>query len=98
MFDSTGQGIGLEAEEEFGLGSEELDDVAGPAVTPLLDCNHQVFLRLEQDVGSPFDRAINPQAFGVGAIELPQEVNDATPDVCGDELDIAKPALLDRIE
>ena len=57
--------------------------------------NHEVFWRLEQHVGGAVHRAIDAQLFGVGTIELPEEVDDAAPDVRRDQLDVTHAAFFD---
>ena len=74
---------------DAGLGPEERDDVAPTAVPALLGGNHQILLGFEEDVGGALDRTIDSKLLCVGPLQLTQQVDDATPDVCRNQLDIA---------
>ena len=81
-----------------GLGAEEGDDV-GPASAPVgTGGHHQVLLGVKQDFGGPLDGAIDAEPLGVATVELTKQMHDAPPDVGGNQLDLAQPALFNSIE
>ena len=66
-----------------------------PAVAPAgAGRKHQVLLGFEQHVGGSRNRAVDAEFLGVAAIELTEEMNDAPPDVCRNQLQLRNPALL----
>src|SRR5579864_134066 len=80
------------------LATEELDDVVPAAAALVPGRQHQRLLGLEQDVGGPLDRPVDPQLLRITPIELSEQLHDAAPDVCWDELDLAKAAFLNRAQ
>jgi ADP-ribose pyrophosphatase len=75
--------------------SEERDDVPGPVAPPASSSQHEVFLRLEKDLGRALHRPVDAELLGVLAVQLAQEVHDPSPDVCRNQLDLSQPALFD---
>lgn len=67
-------------------------------MTPVATREHQVFLGVEEDVSGAIDGSVDAEAFGVVAIQLPEELNDTAPHMRWDEFDLAEPALLDGVE
>jgi hypothetical protein len=72
--------------------AEERNDNAGAAPAPTSG-QHQVLLGLEEDLSGTLDRTVDPELLSVLAIKLPQEMNDPSPDVGRDKLDLAQAAL-----
>jgi ADP-ribose pyrophosphatase len=67
-------------------------------VPALLGGNHEILLCFEEDVGGALDRTIDPKLLCVGSVQLTQQVDDAPPYVCRNQLDIAQAAFLHRAE
>lgn len=78
--------------------AEERDDVAGVTPAAITRRNHQGFLGLEQDVGGAIYGTVDAELLGVGTIELPQQVNDAAPDMGWNQLDVAQATFLDNTQ
>src|SRR2546430_2627496 len=80
------------------LGTEEGNDVP-PASAPVgTGGHHQVLLGLEQDFGGPLNGAIDAEFLRVASVQLTKQMHDAPPDVRGNQLDLAEPALFNSIE
>jgi len=75
--------------------SEERNDVPGAVAPPASSSQHEVFLRLEKDLGRALHRPVDAELLGVLAVQLPQEMDDPSPDVRRNQLDLSQPALFD---
>ena len=74
--------------------AEQRDD--NPGATPAAaSSQHQVLLGLEEDLSGTLHRTVDTELLGVLAVKLPQEMNDPSPDVGWDKLDLAQAALFD---
>lgn len=80
------------------LAPEERNDVAAAVSAAEAGGKHQIFLGFEQNVSRSLNRAIDAKLLRVAAIELTEEMNDAPPDVCRNQLELRNPALLDGAE
>src|SRR5256885_17133963 len=79
-------------------GGKRGDDLARPA-TPAAPCrDHESLLGLEQDLRRPVQRPVDAKPFGVAAVQLAQQMNDATPDVGRDQLQLVEAAFFNRTE
>jgi len=76
---------------------EQGHDITG-AVPAASSRQHEVLLGLEEDLGGPLHRAVDAQPLPVLAIQLAEEVNDPSPDVGRNQLDVSQPAFFDRAQ
>src|SRR6266480_4814096 len=82
-----------------GLGTaKQGDDVARPAEPAASRRDHECFLGFEQDLRRPLQRPVDAKPFGVAAVQLAQQMNDATPNVGRDQLQLVEAAFFDRTE
>ena len=74
------------------------DYVAGPAA-PAASCReHESFLGVEQDLRRSVEGPVDTKPFGVAAVQLAEQMHDATPDVGRDQFQLMDAAFFDRTE
>src|SRR6202171_2285370 len=76
---------------------EEGNDVASSAPAAASG-EHQVLLGLEEDLGDALHRTVDAEFLRVFAVELTEQVNNASPDVGRNPFDVSQAALFDRAQ
>src|ERR1700682_2202413 len=76
---------------------EEGNDVASSAPAAASG-EHQLLVGLEEDLGGALHRTVDAEFLRVFAVELTEQVNNASPDVGRNPFDVSQAALFDRAQ
>ena len=78
--------------------AKQRDNVPRTAAPAASRRDHEGFLGVEQDFRRPVKGPVDAEPFRVATVQLPQQMNDATPDMGRDQLQLLDAAFFDRIQ